>query len=58
MRCFGNAPDIEKRLFEERTKARKKRIEFNQALSCDTCQMGFNQFYSSNERGEGIELRN
>ena len=55
---FGNAPDIEKRLAEERTKAREKRIEFNRMLSCDACNIDFNQLYSSNERGEGIELQN
>jgi len=54
----GNASDIEKRLAEERTKAREKRIEYNRALSCDACQMGLNHIYSSNEGGKGIELRN
>ena len=47
---FGTSPDIEKRLAEERAKAREKRIEFNRALSCDACQMGLNHIYSSNER--------
>ena len=55
---FGNALDIEKRLAEERRKAREKRIEFNRALSCEDCQIGFNHLYSSNERGEGVELQN
>jgi putative transposase len=55
---FGNAPDIEKRLVEERTKAREKRIEFNRALSCDACNIDYSHLYSSNERGAGIELQN
>ena len=55
---FGIAPDIEKHLAEERTKAREKRIEFNRALSCDACNIDFNQLYSSNKRGEDIELQN
>ena len=55
---FGSAPDIEKHLAEERTKAREKRIEFNRALSCDTCDIDFRHRYSSNERGESIELQN
>ena len=55
---FGSAPDIEKHLAEERMKAREKRVEFNRALSCDTCDIDFNQLYSSNRRGEGIALQN
>ena len=55
---FGTSRDIEKRLAEGRTKAREKRIEFNRALSCEDCQIGFNHLYSSNEREENIELQN
>ena len=55
---FGNAPDIEKRLAEERRKAREKRFEFNRALSCEDCQIGFNHLYSGNEREVVIELQN
>ena len=56
---FGTAPDIEKHLAEERIRAREKRVEFNRALSCDTCDIDFRHRYSSNnERGEGIALQN
>ena len=56
---YGTAFDIEKHLAEERIKAREKRIEFNRALSCDTCDIDFRYRYSSNsEREEGIALQN
>jgi len=56
---FGTARDIEKHLTEERIKAREKRVEFNRALSCDTCDIDFRHRYSgNNQRGEGIELQN
>ena len=55
---FSNASHIEEKLAKERMEAREKRIEFNRASSCDECQIGFNHLYSSNERGEGIELQN
>ena len=55
---FGNALDIEKRLAEERRKAREKRIEFNRALSCDACNIDYNHLNMSNKRGAGIELQN
>jgi len=55
---YGTAPDIERRLAEERTKAREKRVEFNRALSCDTCDIDFRYRYLGNERGEGVALQN
>ena len=55
---FGTSPDIERRLAEERARAREKRIEFNRALLCDACNIDYSHLNISKEGGEGIELQN
>jgi len=55
---FGTAPNIEEHLVTERAKAGEQRMEFNRALSCDTCNPDFNYLYSSNEGREVVELQN
>jgi hypothetical protein len=55
---FGNASSIEEQISKGRLEAREKRIEFNRALSCDECNLSFNQIYPGHERGEVAELQN